>query len=118
MKAKNAKPLYEEFPDVEYVTIFATMYFASGTGVTEEKEKEYNIRLDKDNMLYVHFPCINDNCTGLGFDVTEDVRSSIRKREEVTNRIQCSGKEDWKYYGSAGCSCDTTLSYVVTPHFS
>lgn len=115
IKASNAKSLHYEFPKVEYVTISATISFISATDVMIEKE--YNIRLDKDNLLYVHFPCTNKDCTSLGFDITETVRDSIRCKEELTEEVRCDGKEDWKYYNNVGCSCDTTLHYIVTPHF-
>lgn len=115
-KASNAKTLHSEFPEVEYVTIFAIVTFTSGTGMLVEKE--YNRKLDKDSLMYVHFPCTNKDCTSLGFDITDIVRDCIRRKEEVTvEDIRCDGKEDWKYYNAVGCSCDTTLYCVVTPHF-
>lgn len=116
VKASNAKPLRSEFPEVEYVTLSVIITFVSGTEVSVERE--YNIRLDRDSLLYVHFPCANRDCTSLGFDITEIVRDSIRRKAEITEEdIRCDGKEDWKYYNAVGCSCDTTLYCVVIPHF-
>lgn len=114
-KIYNARTLGDVFPDIESVEIRASILFESGVG--DGVEKEYRIVLGRNDKLYAHIPCLNNDCTGYGFDLTDIVRESIRKRESDFGEIECDGKEDWKYYGSSGHTCQSTLSYAVFPQY-
>lgn len=114
-KIYHARTLGDVFPDIESVEICTSVLFESGVGV--ETEKEYRIVLGRNDKLYVYIPCLNNDCTGFGFDLTDIVRESMRKRESDFGKVECDGKEDWKYYGSSGHTCQSTLDYAVFPQY-
>lgn len=114
-KIYNARTLGDIFPDIESVEIRASILFESGVG--DGVEKEYRIVLGRNDKLYAHIPCLNNDCTGYGFDLTDIMRESIRKRESDFGKVECDGKEDWKYYGSSGHTCQSTLNYAVFPQY-
>ena len=79
--------------------------------------KECCRTLGSSNKLFLHYECVNPNCTGYGFDLTEVLRDALNSRKCVEGSMTCSGKEDWKYIDSSGCSCDTVLEYKIEPEF-
>lgn len=117
MKMQNARTLGEQYPEVEYVEVEACLSFESGVGVFEEKSVERIFR--PSDLLYLHFDCLNKDCTGYGFEVTTEIRNAIVNRETVELHWDCSGKEDWKYVQKAtSCSCQGRLDCVIRPHFA
>lgn len=117
MKRTAAQSISSLFPDVESVHIHAITSFQSGV-FKGFKEKEYNFTLYPSNLLFVHFPCANRDCTGMGFDITDVVRECLSEHKSVEDRcISCDGKEDWKYIGHSGCTCLGELVFSVFPSF-
>lgn len=115
-KIYHSRILEDIFPNVESVEICASVLFESGVG--DGVEKEYRIVLGSNDKLYAYVPCPNKDCTGYGFDLTDIVRESIHKRENDFGEIECDGKEDWKYFGSSGHTCQSTLNYTVFPQYT
>lgn len=116
MKRSAAKPINKQFSDVENVHILAIASFSSPfTGLIE---KRYELTLSPSNLLYAHFPCVNRDCTGAGYDITDKIRECLKEHKSIEGNIQCDGKEDWKYIGHSGCSCQSELNYQIIPSFS
>ena len=111
----SARSLSEKYPDVESVDIDVVIDFLSAI---THPIKEFHQEIHKGQKVYVYFPCINPDCTGSGFNLTRFVENSIESRKPLDGVLHCDGKEDWKYIGHTGCSCQTTLSYHIFPHFS
>ena len=111
----NASPcLSERYPDAIKVDVYIEMEFISAVAHSKE---ERHIEIRPSDKLYLHLNCANNDCTGSGFDLTSLVRKSLVERSEISGLLQCDGKEDWKYYGHNGCSCQTTLDYRILPLF-
>ena len=110
-KIYHSRRLSDVFPDVERVEVRASILFEPGAA--DVVEKEYCIVLVANDKLYVYVPCPNKDCTGFGFELTDVIRESIRKRENSFGEVTCDEKEDWKYFNSSGHTCQSTLSYAV-----
>lgn len=118
MKRTAARPIKELFPDVKSVHIHAVVSFQTEVCV-EFIEKEYDFTLFPPDFLFVHFPCVNKDCTGMGFDITNTVRECLKEHKSIEcEHIRCDGKEDWKYVGHSGCTCQGELVFTVIPSFS
>lgn len=79
--------------------------------------KEFERKLTPSDRLYLHYECVNKDCTGDGFDLTGALREALSSRVCVEGEAYCTGKEDWKYLNSSGCSCLTSIKYIIMPEF-
>ncbi len=81
----------------------------------------YTIKINRilksSDKLFLNCECVNPHCTSLGFDITRYLNEALQSRKFVTGLAHCSGKEDWKYIKTSGCSCLTTLNYIIDPEF-
>ena len=66
--------------------------------------------LKSSDKLCINCECVNPHCTSSGFDITRYLNEALQSRKCVTGLAHCSGKEDWKYIKTSGCSCLTTLN--------
>ena len=104
----------DEFSNVNMVNVSVKITFNSGV-LSNPYVQEYNDTLTPEDKLFLHYDCINRDCTGDGFVLTILVREALITRKCVEGKMMCKGKEDWKYLGSCGCSCMTTLVYKIEP---
>ena len=111
----SAKLLKEVDCIASYIEIDYTMTFLSGVCPIQPLVKK--VVITPDDKLFLHIPCLNKDCTGNGFYLTDEIERAIHLRQVITGKINCVGKEDWKYLDSGGCSCLTTLKYTITPIF-
>ncbi len=57
-----------------------------------------------------HFDCINEDCTGRGFELYSVVSSMIANKETSrSGRMECKGNESWKY----SHACPSWIEYQV-----
>lgn len=111
----SAKLLKEVDCIVSYIEIDYTMIFLSG--VCPIKPLVEKVVITPDDKLFLYIPCLNKNCTGNGFYLTDEIERAICLHQVIKGEKKCEGKEDWKYLDSSGCSCLTTLKYIITPVF-
>lgn len=97
----------EIFPKVECIVIEYTITYISAFGkMTKSGRAEYKPNLEAD----FSFACINDSCTGEGFDLYPVVSMMNAKGEtESSGCIRCKGNESWKHR----TTCYSTLTYSV-----
>lgn len=112
----NSPIIREIAPEVKTISVKVKIVFNTAV-VRDPIIKEYQTVLVSQDRYYLHYDCANNTCTGYGFDLTDILRQAIRSKNTISGKINCDGKEDWKYLDSSGCSCQTTLYYEVTPHF-
>ena len=110
-----AKSLREVFPNVDKLFVDVELSFSSDVGI--DAKKEFHKILEGTDLFYLHFDCLNVDCTGDGFDLENIAIMAIRSRSVQSGILKCAGKEDWKYLKSSGCSCQSYLKYVVRPQF-
>ena len=106
----------DRYNDLKAVTVRVQITFSSAV-LTSPHTEEYSRTLGPTDKLYLHYDCVNPDCTGYGFGLTEVLRDALNSRKCVEGRMACSGKEDWGYRDSSGCSCDTVLEYKIEPEF-
>jgi len=87
------------------------------TGVSQTKPLVGNTVLNPNDKLFWYHKCLNRDCTGSGFFLTDEILEAIRTHKVVEGKKYCDGKEDWKYLDASGCSCETTLYYNITSIF-
>lgn len=106
----------DRYNDLKAVKVCVQITFRSAV-LTSPYTEEYSRTLGPTDKLYLHYKCVNPDCTGYGFDLTDVLRDALNSRKCVEGRMACSGKEDWGYRDSSGCSCDTVLEYKIEPEF-
>ena len=87
------------------------------TGVCPTKPLIDDDILNPDDKLFWYHKCLNPDCTGSGFYLTDEISEAIKSHNVVKGEKYCDGKEDWKYLDASGCSCETTLYYEIRPVF-
>ena len=97
----------EVFPKVERIVIEFQITHVSAFGkITKSGRAEYK----SDFAAEFAFRCINDTCTGNGFDLYPIVSRMAAKGETDSNgSVSCKGEESKKGH----FTCNTTLSYSV-----
>lgn len=110
-----AKTLREVFPNVDKLFVDVELSFSSSVGI--DVKKGFHKILEGTDSFYLHFDCLNVDCTGDGFDLENIARMAIQSHSVQSGILKCNGKEDWKYLRSSGCSCQSCLKYVVRPQF-
>ena len=110
-----AKTLREVFPNVDKLFVDVKLSFSSSVGI--DTKKEFHRILEGTDLFYLHFDCLNVDCTGDGFDLEDIAKMAIQSHSAQSGILKCNGKEDWKYLRSSGCSCQSCLKYVVRPQF-
>ena len=110
-----ARTMRDVFPEVDKLFVDVELSFSSSVGI--DAKKEFHRILEGTDLFYLHFDCLNVDCTGDGFDLENIARMAIQSRSVQSGILKCTGKEDWKYLKSSGCSCQSCLKYVVRPQF-
>lgn len=97
----------ELFPRVECIVIEYQITYISAFGkMTKSGRAEY----DPDFEADFSFGCINDSCTGKGFDLYSEVSMMAAKGEtERSGCIWCDGNESRKHR----TTCHTSFTYSV-----
>lgn len=113
MSSQSIGDLYN---GVKTVKVSVQITFNSGA-LQNPCIKEWTCCMVPADRLYLHHECINKDCTGDGFDLTSALRNALESRTCVEGEMRCTGKEDWKYLKSSGCSCSTDLKYKIEPEF-
>ena len=111
LSSPTVKELSEE---CKGVSIDVELTFISAFG---RSDKVYNVILTSADKAYFHRDCLNNDCTGSGFSLSNEIREAIRSRKTKEGVIRCDGKEDWKYMNNVGNSCMSTCKYRIEPHF-
>ena len=91
------------------------MVFKTGVCSTEPLIKT-DVLMPNEKLFWYH-PCLNKDCTGCGFCLTDELQDAIKLHKIVKGVRYCKGKEDWKYLRASGCSCMTTLKFEIKPVF-
>ena len=112
---RSAREIMEIDANVLRVEIHYKLNF--NTGVSQTKPLVGNTVLNPSDKLFWYHKCLNRDCTGSGFYLTEEISEAIESHKVVTGKKSCNGKEDWKYQDASGCSCMTTLHYEIKPVF-
>lgn len=108
----EAQALNEVSNLVEEIIVKATLYFTSSF---VKKEEERNLRFTPKDKLYIHFKCLNDNCTGDGFDLTsEAMRLIYSKDDKIWGTAKCSGQLDSNHMNDRTYSCDSKIEYEIS----
>lgn len=115
IRLSTAKTLQEVFPELDKLFVDVELSFCSSIGI--DAKKEFHKILEGKDLFYLHFDCLNVDCTGDGFDLENIARMAIQSHSAQSGMLKCNGKEDWKYLKSSGCSCQSCLKYVVRPQF-
>ena len=114
---ENASPyIGDRYKDLKTVKVFIRITFNSAV-LRSPSITECCCTLAPSNKLFLHYACTNPTCTGYGFDLTDVLIEVLNSRNSLEGSISCKGKEDWKYYDSSGCRCDTVLEYRIEPEF-
>lgn len=109
-----AQSIQDLFPKCKEVKLEIKLSFVSAFG---KNEKEINATLNPCDKLYWHHDCLNKDCTGFGFSLTNEIRTAIQTRQTIEGKLNCDGKEDWKYINNMGCSCNSSCHYKIIPLF-
>lgn len=112
---RYARKINEIDSNVIKVEIHYEMRFL--TGVCPTKPLIDDDMLNPDDKLFWYHKCLNPDCTGSGFYLTDEISEAIKSHNIVKGEKYCDGKEDWKYLDASGCSCETTLYYEIRPVF-
>ena len=108
-----AKSIAEINPKCKGIKIIGKLSFQ--TAVCPIEPQIIDQTLDSTSKAYFCCDCLNPNCTGSGFSLTNEIRQSIQKLCEISGTKKCNGKEDWKYIDAVGCSCMSQLDYNIIP---
>lgn len=85
------------------------------TPVCNTEPMVIDIILNANDKAYFHRDCINRDCTGNGFSLTDKIYEAAKSMKEICGTLHCNGKEDWKYIDASGCSCMSKLEYCIIP---
>jgi len=75
-------------------------------------DKPNNWIIKPTDKFYFFMECNYRECVEGGFNLTDIVRDTIRRKEPQAGTMPCRGWGDEERYNKF--SCDSTLSYVVT----
>lgn len=104
--------LMELAPECKGVNILVNLSFVSAFGTTS---KEIDTTISPEDKVYFQTDCLNNDCTGHGFTLTDLIREAMKSHEVIEGELQCDGKEDWKYLNNTGCSCMGNCKYRIEP---
>ena len=104
------------YSNIHSISVNVRIVFESAVLATPV-EKEYSRTLTPHDRLFLYYDCLNPDCTGHGFNLTNILRTSIERKQSIQDTLFCDGKEDWKYLHASGCSCMTKLFYKIEPEF-
>ena len=102
--------------DVRVVKVIVEIIFSSAV-LRDYSVRKFERKMKPSDKLYLHYECENKDCTSDGFDLTTALRGALSLKTCVNGEIHCTGKEDWKYSGTSGHTCMTTLKYRIEPEF-
>lgn len=66
------------------------------TGVCPKSTLIEDIILNPSDKLFWYHKCLNRDCTGNGFYLTDEISKAIESHKVVKGEKSCNGKEDWK----------------------
>lgn len=107
-----ARTIVEMFPQSNGIHVRYKIEHTDFAGHIE-RSNEYDL-LPKDRLC-IQVPCPNRDCTQGYFSLTSEADKCLRYGKEVSGKMRCHGKEDFKYYDHNGFTCDTTIDYIITP---
>ena len=112
---RQISPVLKEIdPKCKRVSIHVVLSFVSTFGVMK---KEIDTSIAPEDKVYFHVDCLNNDCTGHGFSISNQIREALRVHGIIEGEIRCDGKEDWKYLNNTGCSCMGSCKYRIEPLF-
>ncbi len=112
---QQISPVLKELaPECKGVNIHVFLLFVSAFGTTR---KEIDTSIAPEDKVYFHVDCLNNDCTGHGFSISNQIREALRSLEIIEGEVRCDGKEDWKYLNNTGCSCMGSCKYRIEPLF-
>lgn len=109
-----APTIQELSSDCKGVELDISLSFVSAFGKSEENIK---VSLNPDNKAYWFHQCLNGDCTGWGFSLTDEIYSAVMSKQILEGTLRCDGKEDWKYVDCNGFSCASECRYRIAPLF-
>lgn len=108
-----ARLIREINPQCKQVRVTGKQTFL--TAVCNVEPVTFDVILNADDKAYLHRDCINKDCTGNGFSLTNEIYEAVKSMKEIFGTLHCDGKEDWKYIDASGCSCMGKLEYHIIP---
>lgn len=112
---QQISPVLKEFaPECKGVNIHVILSFVSAFG---SMKKDIDTLITPEDKVYFHVDCLNNDCTGHGFSISNQIREALRVHEIIEGEVRCDGKEDWKYLNNSGCSCMSSCKYRIEPLF-
>ena len=109
--ARTIRELCSECIGVE---LHIKLSFTSAFG---KNEQDFDLILKPDDKAHWYHACLNQDCTGFGFSLDDEIYSAIQSKQIKEGTIRCDGKEDWKYIDNSGCSCMSGCLYRIVPLF-
>ena len=88
-RVKESESLAEKFPRLKTLTV--TIDYFDQTGTTRNGGMKCKINLAHSKSVF-RFNCVNGDCVGGDFDLTEELAGAIRaKRTVLEGQMQCEG---------------------------
>ena len=81
----------ERFSNIEKIEIDYIMEHCSAFGV---QKKEHRCVYEPHNEAYFIIPCLNRECSSIGFDLSDEIFTMWRNRQnEMSGEKKCQGQE-------------------------
>ncbi len=110
-QVNNSATLSEKFPKLK--TLRVTVDYFDSAGVTRQGGMKYKVNLAHSKSLFC-FNCVNHDCVGGDYDLTEQVAQAISARRKVVNgELRCQGTRHNKERKEAR-PCQSILRYKLT----
>lgn len=111
MERSQARTIAEAFPGRNGIHVW---YKVEHTGFAGHVERGHEFDLLPKDALCIQVPCPNRDCTKGFFSLTAEAWGCLKDGRERTGKMDCHGKEDFKYYDHNGFTCQTELQYRIT----
>ena len=101
--------LAARFPELKSLSAELSYYTPSGLG--RSSQIKYDVNLEHAKAVF-RFDCLNNECIGGGFDLSELLAGAVAKRSKnLTGEMRCEG---WRDKNSVNtCQCRNLLRYKL-----
>ena len=100
----------KEFPGIKRIVIKYTVSYTPFTGRLYKERKKITLTSDN-HSVDLFIPCLNSDCTSIGFDMKPIIQKAVLGKEiETGDILLCEGDEA---YDHQGYTCEGTLDYTI-----
>lgn len=108
-KIHSACSISDKYPNIKKIRIEFKASSLSWEGAERVSSQSYH---PNDRAVFL-VSCPNETCTGIGFDLDNEVWELVRsKKHTCTGILRCENYEDAERYGKH--KCGSTLEYSIT----